>query len=86
MLWGIAAHKCMPCCVLQDPKDPHKGLYDEEVVLLLTDQNSESGEQELKALQNVSRRQDKPSGPANPSALGKGLQAPQAALDPAFNA
>lgn len=37
----------------QDPDDPYKDAYDEEVVLLFTDQNSESGEEELKALQEV---------------------------------
>lgn len=38
----------------QDPDDPYKDAYDEEVVLLMTDQNAESGEEELKALQQVS--------------------------------
>jgi hypothetical protein len=39
--------------LLQDPNDPFKGQYDEEVVLLLTDQNDISGEEELAKLQKV---------------------------------
>lgn len=37
----------------QDPEDPYKDKYDEEVVLLFTDQSSEPGDAELKALQQV---------------------------------
>lgn len=39
--------------LLQDPNDPFKGQYDEEVILLLTDQNDISGEEELAKLQKV---------------------------------
>lgn len=37
----------------QDPEDPYNDKYDEEVVLLFTDQSSESADAELKALQQV---------------------------------
>eukprot|EP00775_Hariotina_reticulata_P009666 gene9666-9825_t len=37
--------------IIKDPKDPFSGLYDEEVVLLLTDQNDVSGEMQLARLQ-----------------------------------
>jgi len=48
-----AAYYCGLLLLLQDPKDPFQGMYDEEIVLLLTDQSNISGEVELEKLQNV---------------------------------
>lgn len=50
-----AAYYCgvLLLLLLQDPKDPFQGMYDEEVVLLLTDQSNISGEVELEKLQKV---------------------------------
>ena len=45
-----------PSSSLQDPADPFLDQYDEEVVLMLTDQRSITGNQEFELLQKVGVR------------------------------
>lgn len=51
----VTAARTFPVCcmLLQDPKDPYLKDYDDEIIMMLTDQSDQSGEDNLMRLYQV---------------------------------